>query len=81
MLTLGTKTNLNPEEVIKQAIDFFGPNGYKLEIQEQSQECAYFIGGGGGVDVTTCVEEGKTSVDVSSREWDFQIKEFLGKIG
>ncbi len=80
MLTLATKTKMSPEEVIKKAVDFFGPNGYKLEIKEQSTDCAYFVGGGGGVDVTTCIEDGKTSVDVASREWDYQTKEFVGKI-
>ncbi len=80
MLNITTKTKLSPEEVVKQAVDFFGPNGYKLEVKEQSADCAYFEGGGGGVDVIACSEEKETSVEFTSREWDYQVKEFIGKI-
>lgn len=80
MLNLATKTKLSPEEVIKRAVEFFGPGGYGLEVKEQSADCAYFVGGGGGVDVTACAEEKETSVELASREWDYQIREFINKI-
>lgn len=80
MLNLATKTKLSPEEVIKRAVAFFGPGGYGLEVKEQSASCAYFEGGGGGVEVTACAEEKGTSVELASREWDYQVNEFAGKI-
>ena len=80
MLTIGAKTKLKPEEVVKRAVDFFGPKGYKLKVTEQSADYASFEGGGGGVGVTTSIEGKQTSVELISREWDFQVKEFLGKI-
>ncbi len=80
MLTIVTKTRLSPEEAIKRAVEFFGPGGYGLEIKEQSTDCAYFEGSGGGVDVTVCAEEKGTSVELESREWDFQVREFIGKL-
>ncbi|MFC1939624.1 hypothetical protein ACFLXO_02935 [Chloroflexota bacterium] len=80
MLKLATNTKLTPEEAIKRAVDFFGPGGYGLEVKEQSPNCAYFLGGGGGVNVTACAGDKGTSVEVESREWDFQVKAFVGKI-
>ena len=80
MLKIATRTKLNPEEAIKRAVEFFGPGGYGLEVKNQTPDCAYFEGGGGGVDVTACAEEKETSVELESREWDYQVKEFIRKI-
>ena len=80
MLNLAVKTKLSSEEVLKRAADFFGPSGYGLEIKEQSNDCVYFEGGGGAVEITACTEEKGTSVELVSREWDYQVKEFIGKI-
>jgi len=44
MLKIATKTRLSPEEAIKRAIKFFGPDGYKLEVKEQADNCACFEG-------------------------------------
>lgn len=80
MINLELKTKLNPEEVVKRAIEFFGPEGYGLEIKEQSENCVYFEGGGGGVEVTASIKDNEISVELQSREWDFQVKEFIDKI-
>lgn len=80
MLKIATKTKLSPEEAIKRAVGFFGPGGYELEVKNQSPGCAYFEGSGGGVNVTACTEEKRTSVVLESREWDYQVKEFIRKI-
>ncbi len=80
MLKIATKTKLSPEEAIKQAIEFFGPDGYELEVKDRAPSCAYFGGGGGGVQVTARVEGKQTSVEFESREWDYQVKKFIGKI-
>ena len=80
MLKIATKTKLSPEEAVKRAVEFFGPGGYGLKVMEQSINCASFEGGGGGVEVTACTEEKRTSVELISREWDYQVKEFIRKI-
>ncbi len=80
MLKIVTKTKLSPEEAIKRAVEFFGPGGYGLEVKNQSPGCTYFEGGGGGVNVIACAEEKRTSVELESREWDYQVKEFIRKI-
>ncbi len=80
MLKIVTKTKLTPEEAVKRAVEFFGPGGYGLTVKEQNPDCAYFEGGGGGVDVTACAEGKGASVELESREWDYQVKEFIAKI-
>ena len=80
MLTIAAKTKLKPGEVLKKAVDFFGPKGYKLKVTEQTADFASFEGGGGGVGVSASIEGKQTSVELTSREWDYQVKEFIGKI-
>ncbi|MDD5288020.1 MAG: hypothetical protein PHY28_02770 [Dehalococcoidales bacterium] len=80
MLKISTDTKLTPEEAIKKAIEFFGTKGYKLKPIEQTATSANFEGGGGFIEVTACADKGKTKVDIMSREWDFQVKEFIKKI-
>lgn len=79
MLRIATKTKLSPEEVIKRAMEFFS-SGYGLKVVEHTPTSTYFEGSGGGVDVTTCAEEKMTSVELVSREWDYQVKEFISNM-
>ena len=81
MLSLNIKTKLKPEEVVKKALDFFGPGGYGLTVTNQNDTCISFEGGGGRVDVSTCADDKETSVDMETREWEIQIKDFAAKIG
>lgn len=80
MLKLSTRTKLTPKQVVDKALDFFGPGGYGLEVTDQGETCASFEGGGGGVWVTTCEQEGMTTVDMEAREWEDEVKEFARKI-
>ena len=80
MLRLEVQTKLSSEKAIEQAVAFFGPDGYGLEVKENYKNHAYFEGGGGSVTVTTSVKGDKTSVDIVSKEWDFQVQEFVEKI-
>jgi hypothetical protein len=80
MMRVSTKSKHPPEEVIKRAVKYFGPEGYGLEVKDQDECCAEFEGGGGGVRVTATAEKKGSRVDVESREWDFQTREFLEKI-
>lgn len=80
MLNLHATTKMSVEDVLKKAIGFFGPGGYGLEIRAQEEGYAYFQGGGGGVEVSIHPENGKTAVDMITREWENQVKEFAIKI-
>jgi hypothetical protein len=80
VLRIATKTKLIPEEVIKKAIKYFGPEGYKLKIINQTETSAAFEGSGGTIELSACNDDGKTTVDFLSKEWDFQVKEFIRMI-
>jgi hypothetical protein len=80
VLRIATKTKLTPEDVIKKAVKFFGPEGYKLKITSQTETAASLEGSGGTIELSACIDEGKTTVDFLSREWDFQVKEFIKMI-
>ena len=82
MAVYSVQTRLSPDEVIQKANQFFGDDGLGLEAYERSFCCAYFEGGGGYVLVTVEKEadDRKTSVELETREWDYDVQEFMGKI-
>ncbi len=80
MLRLSTTSKLSPAEVVKRAVKFFGPDGYGLEVKEEDNCCGYFEGGGGSVRVIASTEKKGSTVELESREWDYQVKEFIKKV-
>jgi hypothetical protein len=80
MLRIATKTKMTPENVIIEAVKFFGPEGYKLNISGRTDTTASFEGGGGSVEISACGDDGKTEVEFLSLEWDYQVKEFIKSI-
>jgi hypothetical protein len=79
MARYGVKTNKSAQEIIEQAVDFFGENGVGLEITDRGSCCATFEGGGGHVSLTV-TEGDKTEVELVTREWDYQVKQFMRQI-
>ncbi len=78
MLNMEAKTKLSPEEVIKKLKEFFGKGGAGMNLTEEGPQCLNFEGGGGYVNATICAAEGgKTSVNLVTQEWDYQVKKFL----
>ena len=80
MLSISKESKAKPEEIIRKAVKFFGPGGAGLEITERGEACALFQGGGGHVFVQVCPKGTGSEVDVATREWEYQAKEFLGKV-
>ncbi len=82
MISLVKKSKLAPARVIEQAVAFFGPGGWGLEVVDHAECCARFEGGGGHVFVQAREQEkGKGSeVEVESREWEQAAKAFLQKL-
>jgi hypothetical protein len=80
MLKMTAKTKLTPAEVIKRALAFFGRGGYGLNIMEQTADYICLEGGGGVIEVSAEAASRGSSVELISREWDYQLKEFLGSI-
>jgi hypothetical protein len=77
MLRIAAKTRWTPEEAINKVVKYFGPDGYKLNIISQTDTSACFEGGGGSIEVKAGDEDGKTSLEFLSVEWDYQVKEFI----
>lgn len=77
----GMKTKMSPSEVVEQAVTYFGPEGLGLDVTSQEACCARFEGGGGYVLVTAEEAEDHTEVDLETREWDFQVKQFMSQVG
>jgi hypothetical protein len=76
------ETKLTPEQAIQKAVTFFGEEGVGLDVEanKQSPRCAYFEGGGGYVRITV-VEGERTTVELETREWDYDAKRFVRQIG
>ena len=54
--------------------------GYQLTPMGRGTLLEFFKENEGRVNVTACTEEKRTSVELESREWDYQVKEFIRKI-
>ncbi len=80
MIKISKESKLKPQEVIKRATTFFGAKGYGLILKEEDKCNAYLEGGGGSVRISAATGNKGSSVDIESVEWDYQAKEFLGKI-
>ena len=80
MINLEIKTGLTVEETRKRLKAFFGKDGLGLDIKEDSDDCLNFEGSGGFVNAVTCIDEGKTKIELSSQEWDKQVKDFASHL-
>lgn len=75
----GTKTKLKTSDVIKKAINFFGEGGLGLEITDMDNDRVCLKGAGGFVTVIACPND-EAEVDIETREWDHQVKEFMREL-
>ena len=80
MIHMETTSGLAPGEVLERVRKFFGKGGQGLELSEENETCLTFSGGGGYVTASVCAEGKQTKVDIVSREWEYQVKEFLAKL-
>ena len=75
-ISLTTKTRLSPEKVFMRAETYFGDE-YGLELTEQTEDTIHFEGGGGFVEIRAVPNGHLTDVDLSGREWTFELERFL----
>jgi hypothetical protein len=82
MLKIGKQTKLDREKVIERAAKFFGKDGEGLEEKERNPCCIEFEGVGGYVFVSIVDDEDgkKRTVDVETREFEYQAKQFLERV-
>lgn len=80
MLRLTVNTKKSQAEVLSEAARHFGDGGLGLQGEEADGRVT-FSGAGGYVTVAFESEDGKTVVDISSREFDEPVRKFARKIG
>jgi hypothetical protein len=80
MIRLSKSTRLAPEEILGRAAAYFGEGGEGLKTVERGSCCVSFAGGGGDVTVSVVDETTHRTVDVVSREFEYQAKRFLERV-
>jgi hypothetical protein len=80
MIRIAKTTRLTKDEIIRRAATFFGKGGEGLEQTSLQDCCVSFAGGGGHVSVFVADEKTHRTVDVESREFEYQAKKFLESI-
>jgi hypothetical protein len=80
MLHMGKTTKQSADEIISDAVTFFGPGGVGLEVQTRGPNTIRFRGGGGFVlvGVEPKNKDGEENeIDIQTREWDYDVRRFL----
>ncbi len=80
MLNLEVRTKLSAEEALGRVKKYFGEGGLGLSLAEETGQCLFFEGGGGHVTATLCQEGKKTRINLTTQEWDHQVKEFASSL-
>lgn len=82
MVNLESSTRLRPNEVIRRALEYFGPQGLGLEIARRELVKVQFTGGGGEVTVSVLLDtvRGGTTVEVTAQEWERKAEDFLASL-
>jgi len=80
MLRISKESRLAPGEILSKAASFFGKGGEGLEETERGSCCISFAGAGGYVTVTVSEEGHHREVNVESREFEYQARQFLSSL-
>jgi hypothetical protein len=76
----GTSTRFSPDEVLKLAEQFFGPEGLGLEVVERRPDGLELAGPQGGVDLRVQVTDGATEAFLSTQGLDYQVRQFMAEV-
>ena len=77
MIRIAKQTRLKSEEVIFKAVKFFGKAGSHLQEKERTACCVSFEGSGGYVAISVVEENKLRTVDVETREFEYQASRFI----
>lgn len=80
MLRISKESRLAPGEILSKASRFFGKGGEGLEETERGSCCISFAGAGGYVTVTVSEAGHRREVNVESREFEYQARQFLTSV-
>lgn len=76
MASYSMTCGLSPTEVVNRALAFFGRGSLDLEVSIKGDRCVRFAGRG-YVQVRVREAGNETVVDLETRLWDDQVKEFM----
>ena len=79
MLKLEVKTRLS-EEQLKQRTKSFFKDDLGLNITAEASDCMTFTGGGGYVTASFSRDQEATRVELETREWEEQAKQFAREV-
>lgn len=77
MIRITKDLKLKPKRIIKRAEDFFGENGFGLQIAEKGPCCISFKGGNGLVNVLVVKDQNINTVDIETQEWEHPDNDFF----
>lgn len=78
---MGKVTEQAPQEILEKAAAFFGPQGVGLDIMPRSNRALEFNDNVGGfVLVQVAPQEQGTEIDITTREWDYDVRRFLREV-
>ena len=80
MLRISKQSRLNTDEIHAKASRYFGKGDEGLDETERGPCCILFSGVGGYVTVTVSEQDDQREVDVETREFEYQAKQFLGLV-
>jgi hypothetical protein len=82
MILLGKESKLSAAQVLEKAVKFFGPDGVGLEVRHWDAANVQMVGSGGYVAVRAQPQPDlhMSSVEIESREWEYDAERFLGEI-
>jgi hypothetical protein len=77
MLVMSKETKMSADEILNRAKDYFD-NRFGLTLDNYNPSCCIeFHGEIGFVEIAVEGSEDKTEVIIRTREWEFQVKDFL----
>lgn len=80
MLRIGKHTDRPAEDVLEQAIAFFGPGAVGLDLRDRAPDHVTFEGGGGFVTVEVATDAAQRDVTVVTQEWEHDAREFISRL-
>ena len=75
------ETHLNPQQVLREATRFFGPQGLGLELKDCGNDCLQFQDAAGYITVEAHEYASGSKVDVIGPEFEQHIREFMARLG
>lgn len=80
MLNMEKQTKLSAAKAAEALRKYFGPGGEDLKMVNDDGCCLTFQSNLGYVTATVTEKEGKTTVQLVTQEYEYQVKDFLSRM-